>query len=111
MSDEFEYDPEKALWKPGRRGFLSLFGCAVASAFLPSLPDKTLGISGWVKDGPILKSEWKIITSDLVTKENALDYVNSLKFAGKFDRPYANQFQGTSVGGTVKVRMPQRFHV
>ncbi len=38
MADPFAYDPEKALWKPNRRGFLSLFGCAVAAAFVPSLP-------------------------------------------------------------------------
>lgn len=48
--DPFAYDPEKALWKPNRRGFLSLFGCAVAAAFVPSLPDSAPFIQpaiGW----------------------------------------------------------------
>lgn len=54
MADPFAYDPEKALWKPNRRGFLSLFGCAVAAAFVPDLPiAKDLGISGWVQDATL----------------------------------------------------------
>lgn len=33
------YDPERALWKPGRRSFLFMFGAAIVA---PSLPDAVL---------------------------------------------------------------------
>lgn len=33
------YDPELALWKPGRRSFLFMFGAAIVAPSLPDLPD------------------------------------------------------------------------
>src|SRR5690242_3695316 len=33
--DNFEYDPEKALWKPGRRAFFFLAGSAMLAPMLP----------------------------------------------------------------------------
>jgi len=36
MTDEFEYDPEKTLWRPGRRSFLSMMGAAFAGLVVPS---------------------------------------------------------------------------
>lgn len=35
MKEGFEYDPERALWRPGRRTFLFMLGTAVAGAFMP----------------------------------------------------------------------------
>lgn len=32
---DFEYDPEKALWRPGRRAFIFLMGTAAVGAMLP----------------------------------------------------------------------------
>ena len=34
MSD-FEYDPDRALWKPGRRSFLFMFGAALVASMRP----------------------------------------------------------------------------
>lgn len=99
--DPFAYDPEKALWKPNRRGFLSLFGCAVAAAFVPSLPVEPV----WV-DACIPRT---LITSDLVTKAVALGYKNEIRFMKHIHRGYSDQF-GRSDGGTVLVRMPVRFN-
>jgi len=39
MSTEMEFDPEKALWRPSRRGFLSMF---IAAAVAPMLPEPGL---------------------------------------------------------------------
>jgi hypothetical protein len=33
----FEYDPERALWKPGRRSFLFMLGAAVVAPMLPEV--------------------------------------------------------------------------
>lgn len=37
---EFEYDPERSLWRPGRRSFLFMFGAAVVGAMMPELSGK-----------------------------------------------------------------------
>ena len=34
-TDDFEYDPERALWRPGRRTFLFMLGGALAGTILP----------------------------------------------------------------------------
>lgn len=36
------YDPERLLWRPGRRSFLFMFGAAVVAPSLPDLPDASL---------------------------------------------------------------------
>ena len=36
------YDPERALWRPGRRSFLFMFGAAVVAPSLPFDPEKVL---------------------------------------------------------------------
>lgn len=41
----FEFDPERALWKPGRRSFLFMFGAALVAPMLPEAP-KTIWING-----------------------------------------------------------------
>lgn len=59
MSDSFELDPERALWKPGRRAFFFGLGAALLAPMLPDIP----GI-GLVKDplappSPFLKhGDW-----------------------------------------------------
>jgi len=35
----YQYDPDRALWKPTRRFFFMGFGAAVVSTFLPALPE------------------------------------------------------------------------
>ena len=35
--ENFEYDPEKALWKPGRRSFIFMLGTATAGILMPSI--------------------------------------------------------------------------
>lgn len=38
------YDPERALWRPGRRSFLFMFGAAIVA---PSLPDVQIERPEW----------------------------------------------------------------
>lgn len=40
---DFEYDPERAIWKPGRRAFLFLGASAAVGAMLPAGAVKDLG--------------------------------------------------------------------
>lgn len=52
-----------------------------------------------------------IVTSDLVTKETALAYVNELRFARNITMQYNDEFRysGGKAGDTIRVRMPVRF--
>jgi len=89
MADDFEYDPERALWKPGRRGFLSLLGCAVASAFLPSLPEP--GPINFYLEPPQPASGWAFAA-------NSLRKGDTFTIQGVFARPNVLQeFRVTSV--------------
>ena len=42
MQRGFEYDPERALWRPGRRTFLFMLGGALAGTLLPG--DEVVGV-------------------------------------------------------------------
>lgn len=52
-----------------------------------------------------------LVTSDLVTKESALGFENSLRFANTITRQYNDEFRysGGKAGDTIRVRMPVRF--
>jgi len=52
-----------------------------------------------------------IVTSDLVTKETALAYVNELRFARNITMQYNDEFRysGGKAGDTIRVRMPVLF--
>lgn len=51
------------------------------------------------------------LTSDWVTFETALYFVNSLRGVAQFTREYSDEFvqNGAKVGDTVRVRLPQQF--
>jgi len=42
LPESFAYDPERQLWRPGRRKFMFLFGGAVAGALVAGPADPTL---------------------------------------------------------------------
>jgi hypothetical protein len=54
-----------------------------------------------------------LVTSSLVTKEVAREFVNDVKFLAHVNRSYDDQYKafGTKVGATVNARMPNRFTV
>lgn len=54
-----------------------------------------------------------LVTSSLVTKEVAREFVNDVKFLAHVNRSYDDQYKqfGTKVGATVQARMPNRFTV
>ena len=54
-----------------------------------------------------------LVTSSLVTKEVAREFVNDVKFLAHVNRSYDDQYKsfGTKVGATVNARMPNRFAV
>jgi hypothetical protein len=105
MTDPYEYDHERALWKPGRRGFLSMFVAAVVAPLLPDLP--VIARPSLVI--PIIPDPTRLLTSDLVTKALAFEYKNEIKWANKISRSYGDAL-GAKVGDTIRVRLPQRFH-
>ena len=39
MTDDYEYDEERAIWRPGRRSFLFMLGGAMAGILVPKPPD------------------------------------------------------------------------
>lgn len=45
MPEDYEYDEERALWRPGRRSFLFMLGGAVAGLVVPKAP------IDWIPDG------------------------------------------------------------
>jgi len=70
--NEYEYDPEKALWKPNRRGFLSMF---IAAAVAPMLPD-VLPLKSW-PDGFASLRKGDVITISGVFAVNPLSYTQT----------------------------------
>ncbi len=103
MADPFAYDPEKALWKPNRRGFLSLFGCAVAAAFVPDLPiAKDLGISGWGQDATLRVGDTFTIAGVYV--ENP--WIGLAAANARMFNPKLKEFKVTGVHGGVLTIAP-----
>ena len=59
MPPEFECDPERALWKPGRRSFLFMFGAALLA---PSLPSRLSAESNTWTSGSLFLRKGDIFT-------------------------------------------------
>ena len=55
MTDQFEFDPERALWKPNRRSFFFGLGAALIAPMLPDvpIPPALKAATGW-QTGPVV---------------------------------------------------------
>ena len=85
---EFDYDPEKALWKPGRRSFLFMFGAAAVGSLLPA-PSFTLTQQKTVAFG---YSSAQLVIPQWVTKEVARHFIQTVRtIPGMVDMPYQTQ--------------------
>lgn len=100
MSADFEFDPERALWKPNRRGFLSLFACAVASAFLPDVPVTDTYESVWMD---VYSHVGTPGMTPLFAKYLAEDLSRELKWANTISREYSKEFSTTERPIMVKI--------
>lgn len=115
MSTDFDYDPERALWKPNRRSFFFGFGSVCAAYLLPDVPT----LDGWESvevDQNFAKRERDSLTRPLnffTCSIVAQTYMMEIKFATKISSYYSDQFlvPGISSNGTVNARMPGRFPV
>lgn len=92
---EAEYDPEKALWVPGRRRFLFLgLGSLAAAALGKFLPDGEI-LSRALPD--VLPKSF-LLTPTWVTTETAIEFMSNLKLlTAKYE------------GHKVFVRLPQNW--
>jgi len=45
-NDDFEYDPERAIWKPGRRTFLFMLGAAAAGTIVSQVTKTVVVVPG-----------------------------------------------------------------
>ena len=73
-NNDFEYDPDKALWKPNRRSFFFGLGAALLAPMLPDLPVDSSGSS--CVTGPLMVGD--IITFKGVYRFNGKFIVTSL---------------------------------
>jgi hypothetical protein len=80
---EDQYDPERSLWRVGRRSFLFLGASAIAAALLPK---SLLAMSG----------EATSVTPEWVGEEVARYFLESLSLVKKANRMYDLRIYGLS---------------
>jgi hypothetical protein len=76
---EYEYDPERALWRPGRRSFLFMSGIALMGALVPG-HDILIGVP----------TNSTLVTPSWVTREVAKHFVNSLRLTSHVNPYYGS---------------------
>lgn len=64
---DFEYDPERALWRPGRRTFLFMLGGALAGTILKPEPALVQAVVGPPGRPPMIDPQllWRATTAEL----------------------------------------------
>ncbi len=86
---DFDYDPEKALWKPGRRSFLFMFGAAAVGSLLPA-PSFTLTAQKTVGFG---YSSAQLVTPQWEARETARYFMGEVKFLREINRQYDTKWR------------------
>lgn len=82
--DDLEYDPERKLWRPGRRSFLFMLGAAAVGAVLPG---KELFVARGVISGLPTEDSFSMVeVYDRVTTE---DFAHLLVETFSRDRVFA----------------------
>lgn len=89
MVTDFAYDPERALWRPGRRSFLFMFGAAAVGSLVPAPGMSQLRYD--VLIGAPTRSV-ALVTPAWVTRQVARDFINEISFVKTFNREYADPY-------------------
>ena len=78
MTEDLEYDPEKGLWRPGRRSFLFMLGSAIGGLMVPGRP------LDWIPDDSML-----VAVTDKTVLKGCQDFAALLVETFSRDRVFA----------------------